>query len=216
MFSGDVNVSDQRLASRLGTTYPGLLVYSRHTEVGGLGTEPLLAQVRAFGPTLDAGQGHPVDSWERIGRLSHEEFVRRNPAPDDPARRPWSDLDAFYRQSNVRQVLTVLGSAVAVGRSWGAGATTDSGPSAAQLDEMAQHEHESWLEHYQRNGWTWAAERDRAREEAPRPAAVGPAPRGEPRQDQGGRHPYPRPARHAGLPVLRRSLRDLAAVPPAR
>jgi hypothetical protein len=161
LFSGDVEVADQRLASRLGATYPGLLVYSRHTEVTGLGTEPLLAQVRAFGSTLNAGQGRPVDSWERIARLLHEDYVRAYPDPDDPARRPWNELAPFYRESNVRQVLTALGSAVAVGRSWGASAETASPPSAEQLDEMARREHESWLEHHQRNAWTWGATRDR-------------------------------------------------------
>lgn len=161
VFSGAVSVADQRFASRLGVTYPGLLVYSRHTEVTGLGSEPLLAQVRAFGSTLDAGQGRPVDSWERIARLVHEDYVRTYPAPDDPARRPWNELTPFYRESNVRQVLTVLGSAVAVGRSWGAGGTAASPVSDDQLDEMARRDHESWLEHLKRNGWTWAAQRDR-------------------------------------------------------
>jgi hypothetical protein len=154
-------VADQRLASRLGASYAGLLVYSRHTEVTGLGAEPLLAQVRAYGSTLDAGQGRPVDSWERIARLVHEDYVRSYPDPEDPARRPWNELDPFYRDSNVRQVLTVLGSAVAVGRSWGATAEETTPPSDAQLDEMARREHESWFEHLDHTGWTWSATRDR-------------------------------------------------------
>jgi hypothetical protein len=167
VFSGDVSVADQRLATRLGASYPGLLVYSRHSEVIGLGTDPLLAQVRAFGSTLDAGQGRPVDSWERIARLVHENYVREYPDPHDPARRPWNELAPFYRESNVRQVLTVLGSAVAVGRSWGVSGRTASSPSPEQLDEMARREHESWLEHHQRAGWTWATTRDRAAKKHP-------------------------------------------------
>ena len=167
VFSGDVTVADQRLASRLGASYPGLLVYSRHTEVTGLGSEPLLSQVRAFGSTLDAGKGRPVDSWERIARLVHEDYVRAYPDPKDPARRSWNELAPFYRDSNVRQVLTVLGSAVAVGRSWGASAETASPPSDEQLDEMARREHESWLEHHQHSGWTWSATRDRAARKHP-------------------------------------------------
>lgn len=167
VFSGDVTVADQRLAARLGASYPGLLVYSRHTEVIGLGADPLLAQVRAFGSTLDAGKGRPVDSWERIARLVHENFVREYPDPQDPARRPWNELAPFYRESNVRQVLTVLGSAVAVGRSWGASGRTASTPSPEQLDEMARREHESWLAHHQRSGWTWGETRDRAARKHP-------------------------------------------------
>lgn len=167
VFSGDVSVADQRLASRLGTTYPDLLVYSRHAEVTGLGTEPLLAQVRAFGSTLDAGQGRPVDSWERIARLLHEDYVRSYPDPEDPARKPWDELEPFYRESNVRQVLTALGSAVAVGRSWGASAETATPASPAQIDAMARRDHESWLEHLERHGWRWAPVRDRAAKRHP-------------------------------------------------
>jgi hypothetical protein len=167
VFSGDVNVADQRLASRLGASYPGLLVYSRHSEVTGLGAEPLLAQVRAFGSTLDAGQGRPVDSWERIARLVHENYVREYPSPDDPARRPWNELGPFYRESNVRQVITVLGSAVEVGRSWGASGRTASQPSPQQVDEMVRRDHESWLEHHRHSGWTWGATRDRVARKHP-------------------------------------------------
>lgn len=162
VFSGDVDVADQRTASRLGATYPELLVYSRHTEVSGLGTEPLLAQVRAFGTTLDTGQGRPVDSWERIARLLHEHYARAFPDPENPARKPWDELDPFYRESNVRQVLTVLGSAVEVDRSWGASGDPAAPPSAEQLDQMARDEHESWREHLQRNRWSWGPTRDRA------------------------------------------------------
>ena len=167
LFTGDVTVADQRLAARLGGTYPGLLVYSRHDEVAGLGVEPLLAQVRAFGSTLDAGKGRPVDSWERIARLVHEDYVRTYPDPADPARRPWHELSQFYRDSNVRQVLTVLGSAVTVGRSWGASVHSSSPPSDEQLDEMARLEHESWLAFHQHSGWTWGATRDRAARKHP-------------------------------------------------
>jgi hypothetical protein len=97
----------------------------------------------------------------------HEDYVRAYPDPDDPARRPWTELAPFYRESNVRQVLTVLGSAVAVGRSWGASADTASPPSDEQLDEMARRDHESWLEHHRRHGWTWAAARDRRAKKHP-------------------------------------------------
>ncbi len=167
LFSGDVEVADQRQASRLGSTYPGLLVYSRHTEVTGLGSEPLLAQVRAFGTTLDAGQGRPVDSWERIASLVHGQYVLGLADPKDPARQPWSELDQFYRGSSVRQVLTVLGSAVAVGRSWGASSEAPSPLSDQQLDEMARREHDSWREHRERNGWTWGAQRDPVKQRHP-------------------------------------------------
>jgi hypothetical protein len=67
----------------------------------------------------------------------------------------------------VRQVLTVLGSAVAVGRSWGASGESASPPSREQLDEMARVEHESWLEFHRRNGWTFGPTRDRTAKKHP-------------------------------------------------
>ena len=212
VFSGDVTVADQRLAVAAGCVAPAACSSTRGTPRStGLGAEPLLAQVRAYGSTLDAGQGRPVDSWERIARLVHEDYVCAYPDPDDPARRPWSELAPFYRESNVRQVLTVLGSAVAVGRSWGASGQLAVPPSPEQLDEMARREHESWLEHHQRAGWTWGASPGPGRQEAPRPAALGPARRRGPRQEPRGCGREPGPPGDPGLPLLRRPLRHLGA-----
>jgi hypothetical protein len=153
----------ERLAALLGAEQPTWLVYSRVAEVAGLGTEPLLARVFAYGSTLDAG-GRPVGNWERIARLGHERYVREHPDPDIPSRRPWDALAPFYRASNVRQVLATLESAVAVGRSWGAGdASVAAGsPSAQQLERMAQLEHESWRTHLLESGWRPGEVRDDA------------------------------------------------------
>jgi hypothetical protein len=179
MFTGDPDARDgaQRLAALLGAEAPTWLVYSRLAEVAGLGAEPLLARVYAYGSTLDAG-GRPVGTWERIARLGHERYVREHPDPDIPSRRPWGALSPFYRASNVRQVLTTLESAVAVGRSWGAAdvsadlsADVTAGPSSGtvdvmpddeQLERMARLEHESWRTHLLDDGWRLGDERDDA------------------------------------------------------
>jgi hypothetical protein len=165
----------QRLAALLGARFPDRLVYSRFTDVAGLGTEPLLARVYAFGSTLDAG-GRPVGTWERIARLGHERYVRAHPDPSIPSRRPWDALPQFYRDSNVRQVLATLESAVAVGRSWGAepmgaealGAEAAAGaPTQEQLARMAELEHESWRRHLLESGWRHGSPRDDARRRHP-------------------------------------------------
>lgn len=154
VFTGEVDAEDQRLATRLGALDPGLLVYSRRTEVAGLGETPLLAQVRAFGSTLATGGARPVDRWERLARLLHERYIRLHPDPANPARQPWDGgLSDFYRESNTRQLVTAFGAAMAVGRSWGAGEVADGGPSAEQLDQMARIEHESWRAHLEEHGW---------------------------------------------------------------
>jgi hypothetical protein len=158
LFAGDPDEGLERLAALLGAESPGWLVYSRRHGVSGLGREPLLARVYAFGSTLDAG-GRPVGSWERIARLGHERFVREHPDPDLPSRRPWDELAPFYRASNLRQVLAALAGAVAVGRSWGAGQSAAGMPSEQQLERMARLEHESWARHLTEYGWRAASSR---------------------------------------------------------
>lgn len=158
---------DQRLAAVLGAGQPGWPVYARFAEVAGLGAEPLLARVHAYGTTLDAGGGRPVDRWERIARLGHERYIRAHPDPGIPSRRPWDQLARFYRASNVRQVLATLGSAIAVGRSWGAGEERTGMPSDEQLERMAELEHASWRRHLESRGWRHAAVRDDARRRHP-------------------------------------------------
>jgi hypothetical protein len=159
LFAGDPDDELERLAALLGAESPGWLVYSRRHEVAGLGREPLLARVYAYGSTLDAG-GRPVGNWERIARLGHERFIREHPDPDLPSRRPWDELTPFYRASNLRQVLSALAGAVAVGRSWGAGQAAAGMPSENQLEQMARLEHESWVRHLTEYGWRAASSRN--------------------------------------------------------
>lgn len=164
LFTDEPDVETQRLAALLGAESPDWLVDSRRSEVEGLGREPLLARVYAFGSTLDAG-GRPIGNWERIARLGHERFVREHPNPSMPSRKPWDSLAPFYRASNVRQVLSTLTNAVAVGRSWGAGpmlggTATTGMPSDEQLETMARLEHDSWSAHLRDNGWRYGDGRD--------------------------------------------------------
>ncbi len=155
VFTAEVEAEDQRLASRLGVVHPEVVVYSRRSEVSGVGGTPLLAQVVAYGTTLDAGEGRPIDRWERIARLAHEAYVRRYPDPGKPGRLPWDGgLAEYYRASNVRQVITTLGAAVEVGRSWTTttGADHATPPTEEQLERMAEIEHESWRRHQSEHG----------------------------------------------------------------
>ena len=162
LFAAEPDDRTERLTALLGAESPGWLVYSRRSEVAGLGREPLLARVYAYGSTLDAG-GRPVGTWERIARLGHERFIREHPDPTIPSRRPWNDLAPFYRASNLRQVLSTLANAVAVGRSWGAGESAAGMPSPEQLERMAELEHASWSAHLADNGWRYGDGRDDAR-----------------------------------------------------
>ncbi|HWM34531.1 MAG TPA: RyR domain-containing protein [Pseudolysinimonas sp.] len=166
IFAGDPDERLQRLAAVLGAESPDWVLYSRQSGVAGLGREPLLARVHAFGSTLDAG-GRPIGAWERVARLGHERFIREHPDPAIASRRPWDELAPFYRISNLRQVMSTLGNAVAVGRSWGAGAAAVGMPSDEQLERMARREHDSWSAHLAANGWRYGDGRDDARRRHP-------------------------------------------------
>jgi hypothetical protein len=161
VFTATPDERTQRLAALIGAGEPEWRVYSRQGDVAGLGRDPLLAREYAYGSTLDAG-GRPVGAWERIARLGHERFIREHPDPDIPSRRPWDALSPFYRASNVRQVLATLASAIAVGRSWGAGEDAAGMPSTAQLERMAELEHASWRQHLIDAGWRHGDVRDDA------------------------------------------------------
>lgn len=184
LFTGAPDPERQRTAVLLGAASADRRIYSRLAEVSGLGREPLLARVYAYGSTLDAGGGRPVGNWERIARLGHERYVREHPDPANPSRRPWAELAPFYRDSNVRQVLSTLRNAVVVGRTWGAsdpGAAEpaagqaaeraagqhDPLPAGVQLATMAQSEHESWRQSLVAAGWRYAPVRDNRRRRHP-------------------------------------------------
>jgi hypothetical protein len=64
----------------------------------------------------------PADTWTRLARHNHECYRLRWPvpagSPRESSRRPWDDLDEFFRAENIRQVRQVLSSAVYLGRLW--------------------------------------------------------------------------------------------------
>ena len=96
-----------------------------------------------------------------MARRIHEAYLRKRKGmePTRVSQRPWDELSPFYRESNVRQVLTVMSSAVAVGRSWGATTAQATPPSTDQLDKMVRLEQQSWREYYEKHGWAYGAER---------------------------------------------------------
>jgi hypothetical protein len=138
------------------------------TAVRGVTQTP--GDVRAYGIGLVA-EGVAVGRWERLARAMHEVYVSKYPDPSDPARRPWDELSDFYRESNIRQVTTLMSSATAAGLRWSTtgGDRSEPGhqPSEEQLDRMARLEHESWFHFMRSHGWRHGATRDRLRRRHP-------------------------------------------------
>jgi hypothetical protein len=161
--------SDQ-LAAHLAARHADWLVLAWRADARGVGEQPIMARLHGFGPTLGGG-AHPLDSWERVARIAHERYRRDHADPTSESGRPWAELPGFYRESNVRQIVSTLRGAVLVGRSWGAvgaaGPPSRADFSDEELERMAMREHGSWLEQYRRAGWRWGATRDDGRRRHP-------------------------------------------------
>ena len=175
-----------RLGSRLALRHPDLLVYELAGEPGvNHVDESPVGRLHTFGLGLTDAEGSITDVWERAAQALHERYRRRFPTA--PLSVPWSELPSeLYRESNRRQLHSVLDSLAALGRTWAptvpdpAGGAEDDSPatgtaservaaglvrfglSEAELAEVAQREHESWAALFTRHGWRYGAERDTA------------------------------------------------------
>lgn len=169
VFAAAPGAAGDALATHLAALEPDWLLLAWRAGTTGIAAEPVMAQLFAYGPGLDAGAERPLDSWERIARLAHERYRRANPGNTGDSGKPWAQLPEFYQQSNLRQITTVLQAAVAADRTWGAVTEHGTGgaPGPEQLELMARLEHESWCRQYRAAGWGWAAQRDRQRKRHP-------------------------------------------------
>jgi hypothetical protein len=131
---------------------------------------------------LPSGQAH--DAWERAAMLIHERY-RTAVAGASPARRPWAELNEFYRGSNRRQVRNALWIAEQIGgHSWAdldkGGTQAPQQQSADPLEQlqamgfdpaaalaMARAEHEDWCRYYKKAGWRHGTRRDDERKTNP-------------------------------------------------
>lgn len=157
--------------SELAFTHPEWTVFARSDRTRGVAVAPILEGLLPFGLTTELPSDWPLDSWERAARVVHERY-RLHARPDASANRPWSALDRFLRESNIRLITTTLSSVESLGRSWLPPTATDRCASStelsqAQLLRLAELEHDSWQRHLAENGWRWGATRDDARKAHP-------------------------------------------------
>lgn len=172
-----VGHTDTRLGTRLAVRHPELPVFELTAGSRPVaGDEPTAGGLRAFSLALGDAGGRSADAWERAARAVHERYRRR--FPDAAQAVPWAELPReFYRESNRRQLHSILDAMAGLGRSWaptspepetgpdpdqltGAGATDriEAGLArfdltAAEVARVAELEHDSWLRHYLADGW---------------------------------------------------------------
>lgn len=155
-----------RLTAQVAIQFPDTPVLQLSDAVQGVAPFNLLRNVTRFGTTLVAsrvinGRRVPVipeDGWARIARRLHERYLDTTNARaiEKPSQFPWDELSDFFRESNIRRVLTALDIGVRAGRSWIAsetGVRASQPLTYAEIKDWAHVEHESWRRYYISHGW---------------------------------------------------------------
>ena len=176
---------DPTLGTRLAMRFPDLMVFGWNPNAR-MGSAPSnLGQLRTYRLTMDLPSGQAHDAWERAAMLIHERY-RTTVGGTSPARRPWAELDEFYRGSNRRQVRNALWIVEQVGgHTWNDldGAASAAAPQPASADPlerlqamgfdrssalaMARAEHDDWCRYYRNAGWQHGEIRDEERKTHP-------------------------------------------------
>lgn len=154
------------VGSRLAAMRHHLTVLAWTSMSPGLPQEPVMGRLFPFGLSfLDSKGRPPVDNWTRLASLMHAAYVLGQ-ENDSPSLKPWDQLPAFYRESNVRQLKCLLSAVTGLGRTWSAATpddSTDIAFSERELAFLASVEHESWRGFYIQHGWRQSTRRDSER-----------------------------------------------------
>lgn len=127
---------------------------------GGASNGAIFNLLQPFEASLLVNGEVPEDTWTRIARHWHECYRLRHPLPPGhekaPARLPWQHLDPFLRQDNILEVRSILKAVAKRGRQWAQVQLVPAGSiielSEKELTEIAEAEHERWVERRIRAG----------------------------------------------------------------
>ncbi|WP_210085458.1 hypothetical protein [Mycobacterium sp. OAE908] len=176
---------DPTIATRLAMRFPDVPIFAWNAKAESAGGERAgIDALRTYRLTMDLPAGHAHDAWERAAMLIHERY-RLSAGGTSPARRPWAELDEFYRGSNRRQVRNALWLVEQIGgHTWnsleGWAPDIPKAQAVEPLDQlqamgfdraaalaMARAEHEDWCRYYRKAGWSWGEVRDDERKTHP-------------------------------------------------
>ena len=173
---------DPMTATRLAARFPSMLIYSWDLRALAGGDVPIVGHLHHYRLAMELPDGQAHDNWERAAMRIHERYSAGTDRRQPP-RKPWPELDDFYKQSNLRQVQNTLRIVEQnAGHTWNTlGAPLDpllpkvpenaSGEQLIDLFdklgfteeavwEMLQAEFEDWSAFYKEHGWAYGPERD--------------------------------------------------------
>ena len=147
-------------AGRVARLHSGTVIYAQSADGAG-DAGVVFDRLHHFRRGFLVDGALPADTWTRLARHNHECYRLRWPvpagSPRESSRRPWDDLDEFFRAENIRQVRQVLSSAVYLGRLWRPLRAVQPGAAAeftgSELLWIAHAEHDRWYARRIAAGW---------------------------------------------------------------
>ena len=147
-------------AGRVARLHPGTVIYAQSVDDAG-DAGVVFDRLHHFRRGFLVDGALPADTWTRLARHNHECYRLRWPvpagSPRESSRRPWDDLDEFFRADNIRQVRQVLSSAVSLGRLWRPLRAVRPGSAVeftgSELALIARTDHDSWYDRRIAAGW---------------------------------------------------------------
>ena len=153
----EANMHEAGRAARL---HPGTPVFVLSSDGAGV-TGAVFDLLQPFQRALLVDGRAPEDTWTRIARHWHECYRLTHPADPDAAkkltRKPWADLDVFFREDNVLQLRSIMAAVVARGRRWVPVREVETGSfvelTKADVEAVACREHSRWYDRRRAAGW---------------------------------------------------------------
>ena len=147
-------------AGRVARLHPSTVIYAQSADDAGE-AGVVFDHLHHFRRGFLVDGALPADTWTRLARHNHECYRLRWPvpagSPRESSRRPWDDLDEFFRADNIRQVRQVLSSAVSLGRQWRPLRAVPPGSivefTGSELLWIARTDHDSWYARRIAAGW---------------------------------------------------------------
>ena len=140
---------------------------------------------------------------EQLARSIHKDYVAKNTG--NPSAVPWEELSDDLRQSNVAQAMSIGAkletiNAVPVPQS---ASVPEFHFTDEEIEELAELEHERWMEERIARGWSYGANRDNRRKLHPDLVSWADLPEDERKKDRDAIRLIPGNLRDAGYQILR-------------